>query len=299
MLKRTLVIASPAYLRLEYDQLVIENAESGTCARVPIEDLAYLILEHRQITLTHPVLVRCIELGVALVTCDSSYLPAGIVLPLGQQHHLQGERFLQQVAATTELCQRLWQQTVRAKIHNQAKLAERAGYRMWRTIYRLADKVQLGDRTNCEASAARYYWRGIFGDTFLRDPDGDPPNNLLNYGYSIVRAAMARALVGSGLFPILGIHHRNRHNCFALADDIMEPYRPFVDARVRDMISTTPPPDRLLPQHKRQLLEVLTLDTIINGERSPLQIALSTTAASLAQCFAGSRSTIIYPVLPE
>lgn len=299
MIKRTIVIASPSYLRLEYEQLIIENAQTGAVARVPIEDIGYLILEHRQITMTHPVLSQCLELGVSIITCDRSYLPSGMLLPLGQQHHLQGERFLQQVAATRELCHQLWQQTVRAKVLNQALFARRIGYRYWRSIERIAVRVLPGDRTNCEARAARHYWRGVFGDSFCRDPDGDPPNNYLNYGYTIVRAAAARALVGSGLLPILGIHHRNRGNCFALADDIMEPYRPFVDAVVWELSRRETLTTNLTPAAKRRLLEVLTLDTIVEGERSPLQIALATTAASLAQCYAGKRSSIIYPRIPE
>ncbi|MCX8052082.1 MAG: type II CRISPR-associated endonuclease Cas1 [Chlorobi bacterium] len=299
MLKRTIVIASPSYLRLEYDQLLIENTETGVIAPVPIEDVGYLILEHRQITLTHPVLTRCLEHGVAVVVCDAAYLPAGMFLHLGQQHHIQGERFLQQVAATPALQETLWQQTVRAKILNQAILARRLGVNTWRSIERLATRVQPGDRTNCEATAARHYWRGVFGNEFSRDPDGDPPNNLLNYGYTIVRAATARALVTAGLLPILGIHHRNRSNCYALADDVMEPYRPFVDGLVWELCQQTKPPETLTPSIKRRLLEVLTLDTIVDGQRSPLQIALATTAASLAYCFAGSRSTIIFPRMPE
>jgi len=299
VIKRTIVIASPSYLRLEHEQLIIEHAQSGAIARVPIEDIGYLLFENRQITLTHALLSRCVEQGVAVVTCDGSFLPSGMVLPIGQQHHLQGERFLQQVAATLQLHHKLWEQTVRAKILNQAQLAQRVGYRSWRSIERMASRVQLGDRTNCEASAARHYWRGIFGNTFTRDPEGEPPNNYLNYGYAILRAATARALVGSGLFPILGIHHRNRGNCFALADDVMEPYRPFVDGIVWELSRKGPLPADLSPPAKRQLLEVLTLDTIIEGERSPLQIALSTTAASLAQCYAGKRTTIIYPRMPE
>ncbi len=298
MLKRTIVIASPAYLRLEYEQLIIENAETGEINSVPIEDIGFLLLEHRQITLTHPVLTRCVELGVAIITCDRSYMPIGMVLPLGQQHHRQGERFLQQVSSTEALRAKLWQQTIEAKILNQAAVARSVGFASWRTIERMAQKVLPADSTNCEASAARYYWRAVFGETFSRDPDGDPPNNLLNYGYTVIRAATARALVGSGLFPIVGIHHRNRGNCFALADDIMEPYRPFVDIVVRQLCQDEPPPVDLKPHHKRRLLEVLNLDTIIEDERSPLQIALSTTAASLALCMAGKRSRILYPRLP-
>jgi len=299
MLKRTIVIANPAYLRLEQEQLVIENSQTGAKATVPIEDIGYLILEHRQITLTHPVLARCLEHGVAVVTCDSSYLPNGMFLHLGQQHHLQGERFLQQITATLELKDMLWQQIIVAKITNQAILAKRTGHPRWRSIERLAHRVESGDRSNCEASAARHYWQYLFGETFRRDPDGAPPNNLLNYGYSILRAAAARALVGSGLFPLFGVHHRNRANCFALADDIMEPYRPFVDGLVWEIVHHETPPNSLHPHHKRRLLEVLTLDTLVGSERSPLQIALSTTAASLAQCYSRKRNRLVFPLMPS
>lgn len=192
----------------------------------------------------------------------------------------------------------LWQQTVQAKIVNQATIlhqltgAEVGNMRAW------VNAVRSGDADNLEARAAAYYWRNFFPDDqdFTRDRDGWPPNNLLNYGYAILRAIIARSLVGSGLLPTLGIHHHNKYNAYCLADDIMEPYRPFVDKLVKQMMGKYDDIWQLTTDMKRDLLAIPTLDVKINGRRSPLLVAATITTSSLAKCFAGETKTILYPV---
>ena len=164
----------------------------------------------------------------------------------------------------------------------------------------MAQDVKSGDCDNYEAQGAVYYWRNIFPDQtdFVRDREGDPPNNLLNYGYAILRAVIARALVISGLLPIYGIHHHNRYNAYCLADDIMEPYRPFVDNLVIDIMKKHSDYSDLSKDIKQELLSIPVLDVIIEGKRSPLMIAASQTTASLAKCFYGEIRKISYPEFP-
>jgi len=232
-----------------------------------------------------------------VVVCDAQHLPSGLLLPL-DGNSLQTERFAAQLHAKLPLKKQLWQQTVAAKILNQALHLEHHG-KSAEALRRLAKQVQSGDKGNREAQAARLYWKALFeGEDFSRDRFGAPPNNLLNYGYAILRAAVARALVSSGLLPTIGIHHTNRYNAFCLADDIMEPYRPFVDYIVFEMWQTrdkTMSFFELTKEHKRILLQVLTAPTDMQGERSPLLVALSQTTASIVRCFEGTAKEIIYP----
>lgn len=160
-----------------------------------------------------------------------------------------------------------------------------------------ANDVRSGDPENLEARAAVYYWRNIFADypDFVRDREGIPPNNLLNYGYAILRAVIARSLVGSGLLPTLGIHHHNRYNAYCLADDIMEPYRPYVDQLVIDIINHNDDVSVITKELKMQLLGIPMLDVVVNSKRSPLMIATQQTTASLAKCFAGEARHISFP----
>jgi CRISPR-associated protein Cas1 len=236
--------------------------------------------------------------GAVVITCDSSHHPNGIMLPVsGNALHTMVLR--NQLQASRPFRKRLWQQTVRAKIINQADLLERfdenpTPLRRWVT------QVRSGDSSNIEARAARYYWEHFLPAEmgFQRNPEGSPPNNLLNYGYAILRAAVARALVSSGLHPAVGIHHRNEYNAFCLADDVMEPYRPFVDWLVRSIVVEGEPLHELTPSLKKRLLSILTVDVEIDKQKRPLQLALSTTTKSLADCYAKERRVLKYPRLP-
>ena len=233
MIKRTICIENACFLKFANEQMVVsyshvKGMEDVPDKTVPIEDLGMLVLEHQQISLTHYLLNKLVAGNVAVVTCNDSHHPTGLLMPL-EANTLQSERFRVQIEATEPLKKQLWQQTVKAKITNQAAVLKK-----WEGKYKLlenlADSVKSGDADNNEAIAAAHYWQNIFPPAwnFYRKRDGSPPNNLLNYGYAIVRAGMARAIVGAGLLPTLGIFHRNRYNAYCLADDMMEPYRPFV-----------------------------------------------------------------------
>ena len=211
----------------------------------------------------------------------------------------QSERFRNQIDASLPLKKQLWQQTIRQKILNQATVLNKNTGAIVKNMQVWANEVKSGDPDNLEARAATYYWRYLFPTlpNFVRGREGDPPNNLLNYGYAILRACVARGLVGSGLLPTLGIHHHNRYNAYCLADDIMEPYRPFVDDLVINIMQEYPDYSELTRSIKAALLTIPSLDVMLDGKRSPLMIAVGQTTASLAKCFNGELRKIAYPEL--
>jgi CRISPR-associated protein Cas1 len=264
---------------------------------VPIEDIGMLILEHQQITISHFLLDRLLQNNTAVITCNATHHPTGLFLNL-DGNTLQSERFQAQVNAAEPLKKQIWQQTVKAKIANQANLLDKYNVPA-ELLKNYSQNVRSGDPDNNEAKAAVYYWQNLFPSAwqFYRRRDGAPPNNLLNYGYAILRASVARALTGSGLLPTLGVFHRNRYNAYCLADDIMEPYRPFVDSVVRSMVDKTSYVEALTPELKVQLLKIPTLDVEIEDESSPLFVAVQRTTASLAKCFTGELKKVVYPVL--
>lgn len=311
MIKRTLCFTNSAWLSLKDRQLVIkmpevekndlpERMKRDSVRTVPIEDIGVVVLENRQITITQGLLEALLENNCAVITCDSRSMPVGLMLPLAG-NTVQSERFRSQIDASLPLKKQLWQQTVKMKIANQAAVlanhtdAETGCMRHW------IDDVRSGDPDNLEGRAAAYYWKQLFKDIpqlsgFTRARDGLPPNNLLNYGYAILRAVIARALVGSGMLPTLGIHHHNRYNAYCLADDVMEPYRPYVDELVFSIISDAASDyGDLTKEIKMRLLGVPTIDVRIGGKRSPLMIAAMQTTASLYKCFAGELRRIAYP----
>jgi CRISPR-associated protein Cas1 len=254
-----------------------------------------LILDHSQITITQPTLSRLLHNNTAVITCDETHHPIGLFLNL-DGHTLQSQRFKAQTEASVPLKKQLWQQTVEAKIVNQAKLLVQEGQRN-QLLLNLAKKVKSGDSDNCEAQAANYYWKNIFPEflNFTRFREGEPPNNLLNYGYAILRAVVARSLVGSGLLPTLGIFHRNQYNAYCLADDIMEPYRPYVDKVVCDIVRMNGKFLDMTTKMKEQLLGIPAMDVLLNDEKSPLMVAVQKTTASVAKCFEGKARKILYP----
>lgn len=301
MIKRTLYFGNPAYLSLKLEQLVVRMPDSqdnmDTVRTIPIEDIGILILDHKQITITQGLIEKLLDCNCALITCSSNHLPVGLMLPL-YGNTIQNERFRYQLDASLPLRKQLWQQTIQAKIANQAAVLKYATGSIHNNMQVWATDVRSGDSANMEARAAAYYWKTLFQDIdgFVRGRDEDEPNNLLNYGYAIVRAVIARALVSSGLLPTLGIHHHNRYNAYCLADDIMEPYRPYVDRTVFD-ICRKGKPLKLTTELKRELLSIPTIDVIINDKRSPLMVAATTTTASLVKCFTGEMRKISYPIM--
>jgi CRISP-associated protein Cas1 len=295
MIKRTLYFGNPAYLKTKDEQLVFESHDNGELKTLPIEDIGVLIMDHQQITITQALIAKLLENNVALITCDSKHHPTGLMLNL-DGHTLQSKKFAAQVEATVPLKKQLWQQTVSAKIDNQACMLE--GIRVGaKNLRNWAQEVKSGDADNHEAVAAAFYWKNIFDifPDFKRDREGEPPNNLLNYGYAILRAVVARNLVASGLLPTLGIFHKNQYNAYCLADDIMEPYRPFVDKVVWTIVRMNGNYLEITPNMKKELLGIPAMDVIINGEKSPLMVAVQKTTASLAKCYEGKARKIMYP----
>lgn len=307
MIKKTLYFSNPAYLSLRNAQLVIklpgveksktipDHMKQQSEITKPIEDIGLVVLDNKQITITSGLLEALLENNCAVVTCDSKSMPTGLLLPLSG-NTTQNERFRHQLDASLPLKKQLWQQTIQSKIENQAVCLERNSEAESKCMHIWVNKVKSGDAENIEARAAAYYWKNIFPfDDFVRGREELPPNNLLNFGYAILRSIVARALVGSGLLPTLGIHHRNRYNAYCLADDIMEPYRPFVDQLVHQIVVSGIDYSELTPEIKRELLTIPTLDVIIGGKRSPLMIAVGQTTASLYKCFSGELRKIVYP----
>lgn len=308
MIKKTLYFGNPAYLSLSKSQLVVrmpeveqaehlaESIRQESVRTIPIEDIGVVVLDHRQITLTQGLMAALLNNQTAVITCDERRMPAGLLLPL-EGNTLQNERFRSQIEASVPLKKQLWQQTVVAKIENQAYVLEKQLNEPAARMHYLADTVKSGDTTNCEAQAAAYYWQHLFPDIpgFTHGREGPPPNQLLNYGYAILRAVVARALVASGLLPVAGIHHHNRYNAYCLADDIMEPYRPFVDALVIETIRRFGLTAELTTALKREMLAVPVLDVYMQGKRSPLMVAVAQTTASLAKCYRAEYRKICYP----
>ncbi len=293
MLKRTLFFTNPAYLKVQQNQLVVIQQEKNVQSTIPVEDIALVILEHPQITISLPALQQLNDNNVAVVCCDRKHMPASMLLNL-DGHHLQSELFRQQINSTQPLKKQLWQQTVQQKIKNQEAVLIKKG-KPTGALQSLANSVKTDDNTNREGTAAREYWSLLLGGGFTRDRDGGAPNSFLNYGYIVLRAAVARALVGSGLLPTLGIHHKNRYNAYCLADDIMEPYRAYVDDAVYDLWQSGSDDIILDKETKSYLLNVLSCDVKIGKLKRPLMVALSITTASLARCFSGESKTITYP----
>lgn len=298
MIKRILCFTNPAHLSLHLKQLVVEQTQADKTETIkhtiPIEDIGVVIMESPQITITQALMAALLENNCAVITCDSHHLPAGLLLPL-DNHNLQSERFREQIYASEPLRKQMWQQTIVSKINSQAYVLRRQNIEC-RNMEMWAKSVRSGDSDNLEGRAAAYYWRNIFGDSdFVRGQFGDMPNGLLNYGYSIMRAMMARALVAAGLLPTLGIHHHSRYDAYCLADDIMEPYRAFVDLQVLDMWKRYGDVEELSPALKKELLSLATIDVQIEAHRSPMMIAMQTTANSVQRCFSGVSRKIVYP----
>ncbi len=301
MIKQTLYISHPAIASLRLNQLLLRFPEIEKHPELKahlqgkdeithhIPDLGMVVLDHPQITLTHALIAALVANNVTLVSCNESHLPSGLLLAL-HSNTLQNERYRDQINASLPLRKQLWAQLVEQKIENQAMvLAHNQPTISNSPLLKFMQQVKSGDTTNREAAAAAYYWSNLFSfiPRFTRHRDGIPPNNLLNFAYAILRSCMARSIVEAGLLPTLGIHHHNRYNAYCLADDLMEPFRPFVDNLVFSVVKKHKNIETLTKPIKFDLLSVPYLDCPINNQTSPLQIATLLTARSLQQCFAG------------
>lgn len=310
MIKRTLYFGNPAYLSVKLAQLEIrlpevernntlpKNFKDSVVKKIPIEDIGVMVLDNKQITITQGALEALLDNNVAVITCDDHRMPLGLMLPL-VGNTIQTERFSHQIEASLPLKKQLWQQTIQAKIQNQSSVLYHKRGMECGNMEAWAKQVKSGDTDNLEGRAAAFYWQNLFGSIkgFRRDREGIPPNNLLNYGYAILRAVVARALVGSGLLPTLGIHHHNRYNAYCLADDIMEPYRPYVDKLVAEMVDDQIDCSKLTTDIKSKLLSIPVIDVVINGRRSPLMVGVGMTTASLYKCYSGEIRKIAYPLM--
>ena len=307
MIKRTLYFGNPAYLSLNNAQLVVrlpevEKNESlpvefkkESAATIPVEDIGIVFLDHKQITITQALMEALLENNAALITCNSTHHPVGLMLPLSA-NTLQNERFRLQVDASEPLKKQLWAQTIVQKIKNQAAVLDCRNIN-FDYLIPLYKNVKSGDCDNCEAQAAAYYWQNIFPEIpgFRRHREEGPPNNYLNYGYAILRATMARSIVGAGLLPTLGIHHANKYNAYCLADDLMETYRPYVDKLVCEIKAVFGLCEDLTKEIKAMFLKIPVIDVLLEGENSPLMAATQRTATSLVKCFAGEQRKLLLP----
>lgn len=296
MIKRTLYFGNPAYLKKELDQLVVSRKDHPD-TKIPIEDVGMVVLDHPQITLSHGLSNALINNNAAILWCDEKHLPNGLILPMSA-NHTYTEKLRYQLNSSEPLRKALWKQTVMAKIANQAWVLEELEINAL-PLRRWSKEVKSGDTQNVEAKAASYYWQKYFEHLDLwikRHRFGAPPNNALNYGYAILRAIVARALVSSGCLPAVGIHHRNKYNAFCLADDIMEPYRPLIDAfAMKEFKKGELPEEDLDKNWKARLLQIPVLDISIDNQKSPLMYAVKRTTASLMACYEGNSRKLIYP----
>ena len=294
MVMRTLSFSRPCILSLKNCQMVIKMKDDPDFMRtIPVEDIGFILLENQQLSITLPLLNALADNNAAVIVCTDKMMPNAMLLNL-DSNSVQGERYRDQINASEPLKKNLWKQTVEAKIRNQAALLDKLD-KDGSQLKPYWQNVKSGDTDNREGIAAKIYWDALFGDDFMRYRSGVSPNEMLNYGYTVLRAAVTRSLMGSGLFPAFGIYHRNRYNAFPLADDIMEPYRPYVDEIVFDLYANGE--QELNKDVKAELLKLLYVDTVFDKVTRPLDLGLSVTTSSLAKCFSGDQKKILYPLL--
>lgn len=292
MIKQTLFFTTPVSLSLKYNQIEIRCKDVEEVITRPIEDVGVIIVENQMVHFTIPLLNALADNNVAVIFCNAQCMPNTMLMPL-ESNAVQQEVYRFQIEASLPTKKRIWKEIIEYKIRNQAALLDMLG-RDGKVLKPYYMNVLSGDSDNREGLAAKIYWQQMYGRPFNRDRNGEAPNSLLNYGYAILRAAVARALLGSGLFPAFGLFHRNRYNAFPLADDVMEPYRPFVDYAVYRIFECSP--EACLDKKAKELLvRVLFADVKMKEQTRPLQLALSMTTASLVRALKDKKESIIYP----
>ena len=296
MITRSIYIGSPAYLKLKDEQMyIMEPSSNEMKGKVSVEDLGLLMLDHFQITISHQLIQKMMGNNVVVVSCDAHHLPHGIMLPLyGHTEH--SDRIKDQLQASEPLKKQLWKQTVECKIENQKEVLRRLG-NYYEPMMNYQNNVKSGDSTNMEGIAAQHYWKYLISLDFLRQRFGESPNQFFNFGYAVLRSIVARSIVETGLLPVLGIFHKNKYNPYCLADDLMEPYRPFVDWLVMDWLTKNPEIEELTKEFKAHLLQVATRDVWIDGKKRPLLVAVKTTVISLYKCYITEKRLVSYPEL--
>ena len=302
MIKKTLYFGNPSYLHLKDSQLMVKDPESDSPdqsikAKIPIEDIGLVVLDHQRISITQTLMLRLLENNAAVILCNDSHLPVSLTLPIAYNDTFS-EKVRIQLQASEPLKKQLWRQTIMAKINNQAGVLKALGLEST-TIGKLASRVKSGDPDNLEGQAASIYWETLLDKyNVTRGRFDGPPNQFFNYGYAILRAIIARNLVGSGCLTVLGIHHKNKYNPYCLADDIMEPYRPLVDLMIFKYLSRSASLEETLSKEdKAHLLQIPVMDVKIDGKSSPLMVGSQRTSASLIRCFEGTERKILYPTL--
>lgn len=302
MSHRVVEVSNPSYLTTDLKHLVVQR-DGKEVGRVPLEDLGVLVLDSWGIVVTLELQVRLAEENIAVVVCDAKHMPTGMLVGF-EGHHQHAKVMREQIDVAEPTKKRLWQAIIQSKIRNQAEAVFRSGQphsrRDANKLAGLATLVRSGDSENMEGQAARVYWPMLFGDEFLRDRDEPGINACLNYGYAIIRAAVTRALVGTGLHPALGIHHRNLYNAFALADDVMEPLRPMVDLHVYRFRSEWSDPEvpfasELTPAMKRRLLDILLIKLDLARKTTGIMIGIPKYAAYFKQALCRERTKLIAP----
>ena len=293
MVKRTIVFTNPCRLSLKNSQLVVENHETGEVKTLPIEDIGVVLVENQMVSFSVPAINALTDNNSAVVFCDARHMPSSMLMNL-DSNSVQAETYRYQIEASMPLKKNLWKQVVEAKIRNQANLLTEIG-RNGDALKPYYMNVKSGDSDNREGIAAKIYWDLLFEGPFVRSRYGEEPNSLLNYGYAILRAGMARAIMGSGLFPAFALFHKNRYNAFPLADDLMEPYRPYVDQIVCNLFAE----DKVTldKETKQALLRILFIDTRFKEVTRPLEMGLTMTTASLVKCLRGDQKQLSFPVL--
>lgn len=299
MIKRTLYFGNPCTLKKKDMQMYVDfqEKENKTPAVIPIEDIGIVVLDSNQGVISHALISALMDNNSAVISCNDKHLPYGLMLPMFS-HHAFTQKMHNQINSSLPLRKNLWKQTVIAKISNQAALLRKNGKNDNKMQYYIR-QVKSGDPENIEGRAAAYYWDNLFNHyfSFYRSIEGGYPNSFLNYGYAVLLAVIARSIVASGMIPSFGIHHRNKYNPWCLASDIMEPYRPFVDKVILNIMEEFPDKEELTPEIKRHILQIPAMDIVIDRNNSPLMIGTQRTTASLADCFEGTARRILYPEL--
>ncbi len=295
MIKRIIDVSEKAYLHIKYGQLLIDK-KNEVVVQVPVEDLGILILQHQAIVITQQTIITCQKNKVVVLFCDEKHLPYSAILPIAESNKLHSKILKQQLTVSKALKNRLWKQVIKNKIQQQSITLKLLNKRSSR-IERLVSQVKSGDSSNCEATAAQIYWKKLFGLKFKRDPELEGVNGLLNYGYSIIRAMVARSICCAGLHPTIGIFHQNQYNSLCLADDLMEPFRPWIDYIVYQI--TLNGNDGINQSNKQILLELISNTVILDGHKIPFMISIHSFMANLKRCYNKEQKQLLYPVLEQ
>lgn len=286
MIKRIIYCETPSYITIKNKQLTIKFKDLKiSSTTIPVEDIDMLLIDNNQITITSSVLKSLQDNKVALIICDDKHMPSGLMLPING-NSLQQERFNLQINMKQSYKNKLWKQIIFHKIKNQSHVLK-VVHKSYIKLEYLSKEIKLGDSTNREAQASIYYWKNIFTDKitkFNRDKNGNYPNNLLNYGYMILRSMMSKNIVSSGLSPTIGLFHKNQFNTFCLADDLIEPFRPFVDKIVYDLINNDNVDEILTKEQRKKLIQIITLEVVSNNEITSLGLAMQNFVNSFV-CF--------------